>query len=227
MSVLRSPRRRTRSDKYAIRKRSDDVYEAVRQAIMDGRFLPGTQLSEVLLAKDLGVSRTPVRDALPRLVAEGFLEQVAGLGVFVRKLDRQEAVELWELRRVIEAGAAAMAAERCSPDQARELAELAEQTDNHQRQNKSDAKRELDWAFHHRMCDVAGNSEISRALFMTGVIHMTFTPAFLREVRHRVFADHVVIAEAIADKNPDRAYRAMWDHFDGVLAQLSELPEFA
>jgi DNA-binding GntR family transcriptional regulator len=227
LSLLKSPRKRTPGHKYAIRTRSDEVYEAVRKAIVQGQYAPGMQLSEVVLARELGVSRSPVRDALPRLVAEGFLEQVSGLGVFVRKLDRQDAIELCELRRVLEAGAAAMAAERAGPDEAAALVKLAQDVDRRQAGGATDSLKEADRTFHERVCALADNAEIGHALFMTGVIHLTFAPGFLQGETHQAFADHALVAQAIVDKAPDRAYKAMWDHFGGVLHLLDELPEFA
>ena len=215
------------ADKYAARNRSGGAYEAIREAIVSGQYAPGTQLVERLLAEELGISRTPVRDALARLVAEGFVEQMPNLGVFVRKLDRHEAIQLVELRQVLESGAAALAAGQISRDQGDELIGLAEELDRAQVEfhaAHAALPLDLDTQFHQRVCVLAQNDEISRILFTAGTVYLAFAPA-ARLSRPGRFSDHVAVARAIARGDRRAAQDAMWTHFDISLALLADHDE--
>ena len=89
----------------------DEVYERLRDAIASGRILPETRLLQQQLATTLGVSRTPLREALLRLEREGFLYTLPRRGMFVRRLTAEEIVELYQLREALEPFAARLACE--------------------------------------------------------------------------------------------------------------------
>jgi DNA-binding GntR family transcriptional regulator len=91
---------------------SDRAYRALRDDILEWRLPPGTTLGEVEQATRLGVSRTPLREALARLSADGLVESQTGRGVVVTQTSVSSAVELFEVREALEAKAAALAAER-------------------------------------------------------------------------------------------------------------------
>ena len=90
--------------------RSEAVYHAVRSAIQDGVLVSGDRVREAALATQLRVSRTPVREAIQRLIDERVLTAAPGKGALVTRLDRHQAIELYALREVLEGAAAAMAA---------------------------------------------------------------------------------------------------------------------
>jgi DNA-binding GntR family transcriptional regulator len=94
---------------------SDRAYAALRDDIVQWRLQPGTLLAEVEQAGRLGVSRTPVREALGRLTAEGLTTAAGGRGVVVTGISLEDIDELFELRETLEGKAAALAAERGDP----------------------------------------------------------------------------------------------------------------
>ena len=91
-----------------------DLYQALKQKAVDFSIRPGDRLNEGALAKELGVSRTPLREALNRLVAEQLLEFRPGAGFFCRALDAKSIFDLYELRAFIEAAAIRTACQRAS-----------------------------------------------------------------------------------------------------------------
>ena len=97
------------------RRLVDDAAETLRKAILDGRFLPGARLRQTDLADQLAISRTPIREALVRLQQEGLVDLLPGGGVRVKLLDLDEAVELYDLREVLDGLAARLAAGRRMP----------------------------------------------------------------------------------------------------------------
>src|SRR6476620_8548504 len=91
---------------------SDKAYRALRDDIIEWRLLPGTVLAEVEQSERLGISRTPLREALSRLTAEGLTTTAGGRGVVVTDISLDDIDELFELRETLEGKAAALAAER-------------------------------------------------------------------------------------------------------------------
>ncbi|MCL4370257.1 MAG: GntR family transcriptional regulator [Chloroflexi bacterium] len=105
----------------------EKVYEAIRDQIVTCELAPGSPLPVVELARQFGVSLTPVRDALNRLAAEGLVEDVPRKGYFVARLDHEEIVDLLDARRLIELAAVEQGIELAEPDQMDEMRLLLEE----------------------------------------------------------------------------------------------------
>src|SRR5580698_7651603 len=99
----------------------DRVHRELRGMAMTFRFLPGERLNEAILAKELGVSRTPLREALNRLTTEGFLVFSANHGFFRKSLDVKEVFDLYEFRMQLEISAVKLAVDRATDDQLLDL----------------------------------------------------------------------------------------------------------
>ncbi|WP_256022457.1 GntR family transcriptional regulator [Roseomonas sp. GC11] len=94
---------------------AERAYDFIRQRILEGGFPPGTPLRESALATELGLSRTPVREALRRLLADGLVESIRNQGTFVTEIGAEDLEEVWDLRLMLEGHAAARAARRITP----------------------------------------------------------------------------------------------------------------
>jgi DNA-binding GntR family transcriptional regulator len=101
----------------------------IREAIVDGRLVPGARLKEETLASELGISRTPIREALLLLQAEGLVEAIPNRGAFVRAYEPSDLWDMYELRAVLEGHAARRAAERISASELEELRASCERFD--------------------------------------------------------------------------------------------------
>jgi len=106
--------------------RSEQAYRYVRQAILSGELAPGTRLREIELAGLLGLSRTPVREALGRLESEGLVVNESGRGLVVTELDQSMISELYVMREVLEGTAARLAARHASDVEISALREIAD-----------------------------------------------------------------------------------------------------
>ena len=104
----KAPANHRRADRSAREK----AYVLIQQKIARGELPPGSAVSEIPLAQELGSSRTPVREALGQLVAEGLLEQTPNRGAVVVQLGRQDIIDLYELREALEVYAVGKAAAR-------------------------------------------------------------------------------------------------------------------
>lgn len=144
-------------------KRGEDVLNRLRDMAIFFEFKPGERLNEASLAERLGVSRTPVREALMTLAHEGFLEP-AGRGYVRRMFDVQEMKDLYELRLGIEKECCAYAVRRATEDQINELAAYLD----HSRSTAADTPVtelvQLDEGFHRRLAAMTGNAEMERMM---------------------------------------------------------------
>src|SRR6187455_3564713 len=101
------------------------AYRNLKAGIVEGRYRQGSSLSEVSLAAEHGMSRTPIREGLARLWQEGYLERVVGHGYFVARVTVQQIHDTFDVRRLLEGAAAARAAELARPDDIENLRRLA------------------------------------------------------------------------------------------------------
>ena len=101
------------------------AHREIRRGILEGRYEPGAPLSELSLARQHSTSRTPVREALSRLLQEGYVEHVAGRGFFAARITLQGIQETFDVRRLLEGVAAERAAKLATPDEIATIRELA------------------------------------------------------------------------------------------------------
>jgi DNA-binding GntR family transcriptional regulator len=102
------------------------AYHNLKAGIVEGRYRPGASLSEVSLATEHGMSRTPIREGLARLWQEGYLDRVLGHGYFVARVTVQQIHDTFDVRRLLEGASAGRAAELATPEEIAELRRLAQ-----------------------------------------------------------------------------------------------------
>jgi DNA-binding GntR family transcriptional regulator len=153
---------------------TERAYRHIRTGLATGQFRSGAQLSEVGISQEVGVGRTPVREALLLLANEGFIEQVPRYGTFVKKAGRHERQSLYELREVLEAYAAGKAAEYMSDAAIDKLGQLSEEM--HEavrivRENRGKPTEEAlsrvaiaDMAFHMLILKASGNPLVIKSV---------------------------------------------------------------
>ncbi|HEY7498613.1 MAG TPA: GntR family transcriptional regulator [Vicinamibacterales bacterium] len=199
------------------------AYREIKRGIVEGRYRPGMPMSEVMLAREHNMSRTPVREGLARLRQEQYLERVAGHGYFVARVTVQSIHDTFDVRRVLEGSAAAWAAERATDEEIQELRRLASlpQSSDASR-DPSDAPADYRSAeaanvrFHLAIAAAARNTLamelIDRCLakvdrFMS--LGVSFGP-----FQQGATEAHLLIVDAIARRDPDAARRRMEEHLD-------------
>jgi len=109
---------------------NDIAYDHIKALIMDGKMVPGVVYTELELAKALGTSRTPVREALLRLAAENFITFYTRKGMSVKIFTRKDIEDLFELRRALEKTAYAKIAGRLTPEQIQEIKKIIQETES-------------------------------------------------------------------------------------------------
>jgi DNA-binding GntR family transcriptional regulator len=194
------------------RSRADFVYDSLRDAIWEGRFANGERLREEEIARVLGVSRTPVREALQRLQQRGLLTIGVGRGLIVAQLTKQQVFELYAMREILEGSAARFAAQHAHPAEIELLyrlqAELAKADDD------AVALIKLNRRFHGAIYEAAHNEYLLKALDTLhdslALLHSTT----FRMPNRRADSDeeHRLIVAAIEHRDPAAAEGAAREH---------------
>lgn len=214
------------------------AYEQIREAIVEGRYAPGQRLVEQRLASDLVLSRTPVREALLRLEAEGLVISEKHRGAIVRPVTAQEIEDLYALRARLESLAAECAARRRTASDVAELDEAVHAFDEAvpaavAAESTTDlgGTRELTRAngrFHDGVLRAARSDRLTRVLAGSVDVPLVFQALrqFGRPQLERSALFHALIRDAIVAREPDRAGRLMTEHVlqgrDALLAGLNE-----
>ncbi|WMS43429.1 GntR family transcriptional regulator [Acuticoccus sp. MNP-M23] len=202
---------------------ADLAYLALRDAILTGELAPNVRLTETALAESLALSRTPVRDAIRRLIMEGFLSRVRGEGLRVIGLQPDEVEQIFQIRLMLEPFAARRAARFATDAQIAELRDLAEEM--YAITPPSDAEEskrlpERNSRFHNLIMEAAKSPRLSTMLAATvnvGLVLRTFRMYgerdMVRSARH-----HLEIADAIEARAPEWAASVMASHLHAAAA---------
>ena len=194
---------------------SERAYEALREEIIEWRLLPGTVLAEVEQAERLGVSRTPLREALGRLTADGLTAPHRGRGVVVSEVSPTAITQLFELRHALETQAAALAAARREPGVFDALAsEFAGASDLLATDDSGDSYYALAARLDAAIDDASDSAYLRQAIAALR-LHLVRVRRLAKDNPTRLLAsasEHATIASAIAAGNPALASAAVAIH---------------
>ncbi|MBV9660990.1 MAG: GntR family transcriptional regulator [Acidimicrobiales bacterium] len=187
---------------------TDDVTRALREAVLDGVIPPSTWLRESDLAAALGVSRTPIREALLRLADDGLVERVANRGSIVKAMTPEEVLAVYYVRESLEGLAARAAALRGHPDLVARLEQIHAAMAECSSDGASSALAEMNLAFHRAIRESsADNPYLHRFLVQVEQAVRRFGRSTYdsMERREQGLAEHAAIIDAIAAGDAERA----------------------
>ena len=205
---------------------SEAVYRSLCQALHEGRYRSGDRLREEEIAKQLKVSRTPVREALGRLLAKGFVEPAGGRGLVVRSLNTAEVFELYAMREILEGAAARLAAQHASSSEIDALIDLENAFEA--RVNDPVEMARLNGAFHETIFRSARNRYLDSALkeLQDGIALLGSTTFSIAERASTAAAEHRALIDAITARDVDRAENAARLHIrESLRSRLKLLHE--
>lgn len=141
------------SDKYSLRGR---VFHKIRDDILNGKYKQGEELREATIGEELGVSRTPVREAFRQLELEGLLKMIPNKGTYVTGITQKDVRDIYMIRSLLEGLCARWATENITPGQMRELEENVDLSEFHEYKGRYNQMAQLDNRFHeilYESCD--------------------------------------------------------------------------
>jgi DNA-binding GntR family transcriptional regulator len=200
--------------------------EIIREAIIDGRLPPGRRLKEEELARELGMSRTPVREALLTLESEGLVESIPRRGATVRSYAIGDLDDVYQLRALLEGYAARRAAARISPD---DVARLEESCDRFERLRAEDDLLDLvkeNLRFHNVIHEVAASDRLATLIRKVIEIPLVYKSFYWYSPEQKLISQHYhrQLTRSLRLGDGERAELIMKEHVlearDFLLAQL-------
>jgi len=202
---------------------SDQVFDRIEEDILTGKYARGSYLTELGLCAELGVSRTPVREALARLAQEHLVEPT-GKGMLVLSITAEDAEVIYTIRSHVDGLAAAACAANISAEQVKELRGIVEMQEYFAARNDSEKVKELDTQFHELIYRFSGSI----------ALYDTLIPLHKKVLKYRRLSvenatrsgsssgEHRAIFEAIASHNPELAEKCMKEHIENANAFIQE-----
>lgn len=205
---------------------SDWALATIREAIIARTLAPGSVVTEAQLAKELGVSKTPVREALLRLREVGLVKPMPVRGMMIIESTRDTMVQSYEFRGFLEAGVARFAAQRATEEQIVAMEAAAAESLKRAEEHDADAFRRSDRIFHATMWSACGNAEMERiadnAYSLSSALRAIH--ALSNRDSIRCAQQHVDITRAIKGRDGERAAALASAHVHDVLQYSLESP---
>lgn len=213
----------------------DRVYEALRRMAADFAFKPDQRINESALSKLLGASRTPLREALNRLVAEGFLTFQSNRGFFCRSLTPQYIIDLYEARVAVECEALRHACARATDEEITAIARALDRMEpSYISTSDMNDLLEMDEEFHISLAHLSQNNELVRMLRNINDRVRYIRLIDLQRMRDRAGSEtpgdlsaHRIILAALQTRDPAKADAAMRSHIEKRREQATEAVRIA
>lgn len=199
-----------------------EVLDQVRDAIVTGKIPPGRRINHLRTARQLGVSRGPVRAAMAKLAQEGLVKNVPRRGSFTTPLDRSTVSDVYGVREALESFAAAEAARRAPPEAAEELRRSIERMRGFAARHDVTGLVDADLEFHRRVVELSGNQQLAHVWKVTAVS--------IRRIllfRHRALStlrdipdSHLPIVRALRDRDSAAAAETLRTHIQEAGSDL-------
>lgn len=189
----------------------DSLHAEIRGMAVDFRLKPGERINEVALAAALNASRTPLREALNRLVSEGFCTFESGRGFFCRKFSVSEVHDLYQVRQAVERFAVQAAVEQASDEQLAQLSDFLRRTEDGNNRGFEELLA-CDEYFHEMLAGYCGNGELVRLLKNINARIRFFRWVDMQQRRPRTQGEHRAILAAIMSRQSEEACRLIDSH---------------
>ena len=202
----------------------DVVFNTLRQAILRGELCPGERLLEIHLANKLGVSRTPIREAIRKLELEGLVIMIPRKGAVVAEITEKSLRDVLEVRRALEALAVRLACEKIQIEEIEELKEAAKEFEKALKTGDVTVYAEADVRFHDIIYLATDNQRLIQLLYNLREQMYRYRVEYLkREDSHPVLlSEHQYIIEMIEKRDAEKAEKAVCQHIDNQVTVVTD-----
>lgn len=200
------------------------VFEYLRNAILAGELKPGERLMEVTIADQLGVSRTPVREAIRKLEKESFVIMIPRKGAYVADLTKKDIMEVLEIRKELEGFAASLAAERMTLAEKEALGRVVEHFNESLINMDKKSMIESDNEFHSFIFEATKNQRLINIIYDLHDQFQRFRLIYFNEFNNykEIQASHNRIFDAIIKQDPLAARQEAENHVESIRALVSK-----
>ena len=202
----------------------DVVFNTLRQAILRGELQPGERLLEIHLADKLGVSRTPIREAIRKLELEGLVLMIPRKGAVVAEITEKSLRDVLEVRRALEELAMKLACERILDEEIEELKEAAKEFENALKTGDVTVYAEADVKFHDIIYRTTDNQRLIQLLYNLREQMYRYRVEYLKrdDSHDTLLAEHQYIIETLERRDSDEAVKAVCAHVDNQVTAVAD-----
>ncbi len=192
----------------------EEVFTMLRQAILSGKLHPGDRLVERELAEQLGVSRTPVREALRKLELEHLVTHIPRKGVVVSEISKKDVIEIFDIRASLEGLASSLVADKATKEDVVELRDMLQEMEVVTKTQDPDKVNELHDLFHKKLFDIADSPRLVQMINTMSDYINRFTKAgySIPGRSSAAMQEHRDLLTAIEEKDVERARTIAGDH---------------
>ncbi len=204
----------------------DVVFHTLRRAILTGQLKPGERLMEVHLANKLGVSRTPIREAIRKLELEGLVTMIPRRGAEVAQITEKSLKDVLEVRRALDVLSVELACERITKEEMEELYRACQEFEKAAREKEPSVIAQADVRLHDIIVDATRNQRLKQLVNNLSEQMYRYRFVYIQEANQyeNLIEEHREVYESIAERNKERAARAARLHIDNqelsILRQL-------
>ena len=194
----------------------DVVFNTLRQEILTGKLKPGERLREIQLADKMGVSRTPVREAIRMLELEGLVKMIPRKGAEVADITEKDLLDALEVRNALEKLAIALACERISKEQIEKLRENAKEFEKAVPEHDAEKLAQIDENFHYIIFESTNNQRLVQLLNNLRQQLFRYRLEYLKDnkIHEALLKEHLSIIENIENKNVEAATNNIAAHIN-------------
>lgn len=206
-------------DKYSLRGR---VFQSIREDILSGRYEQNTELKEAAIGAELGVSRTPVREALRQLELEGLVTIIPNRGAYVNMITAKDVQDIYVIRSMLEGLCARWATQSITDEQLEGMEETLCLSEYHTTKKNYDKLYELDSQFHEQLYGAGGSRILNHILSDFHDYVKMVRKATISTSSRSVTSteEHRAIFEAIKEKDPDKAEALAKEHVKHTIESI-------
>jgi DNA-binding GntR family transcriptional regulator len=198
------------------------IYKILKAQILEGNLEPGSKLVGEKLAEQMGVSRTPIREAIKWLAVEGFVNTIPGHGTFVNSVSIKDLKEVLQVRGVLEGLAAKLAIEVIKDEQIEELERIIKEMEYYAKEKNLPAFSDCSQRLQELIIDISGNTQLKKIRKIINDQTHRYRIRSLsspRRLEHS-FKEHRDIFEAIKNRDPEKADKLSKIHTENVFQNI-------
>ncbi len=205
-------------DAHSHRPLREIVYEELKMQILTGKITPGMRMMEVELAESMGVSRTPIREAIKKLEQEGLVTVEPRKGAYASQISVKDMVDILEVRQDMEGLAAHMAAYRMTPKQMKELESISVGYNKAVEEGNMADMIKYDTDFHNLIVESCNNSILTMMINQLQELLLRFRYVYYDNIKRaeKMPSEHTMIMEAIKDGRSDAARASAEMHIERI-----------
>ena len=201
---------------------SSQIYRVLKDMIANYRFSPGSRLNIEMLAKEFGVSRTPIWEAVRRLEQEGLLNNIPNRGVFMVEMTLPMALQLYQVREVLEGLAGKLAVNNINDNILKKMEKCLEDLKKIVEEEDPIGYSKLDFNFHAMIYGASGNPFLQEILESIKNKMRPLVPLDKPSLT-RGYEEHKMILEALRSKDTDKAEKALQQHNLGMQIEIQKV----